>query len=265
MTEYTDPAKELAELFDLLNVPTDTTGDAFLASKFGVQPWSAGFYQIVFCIVERIDFLQSSISGLNIDDDLINDALSSLKQISKAFEREPLRLPWNHNGGGINYLKKEHIQTIKMLSPEIRRTVSYPRISKDKRNEILDDIEVLITWLTEHQLKEQDFIRQALLDGLYALKFRLSHLNWLGWGYVLSSLRDVIGAYLALERGIPADNSAPDGEAVLKKMNAFLSEFYKKTNLLKDISENADFILKAYGAASIFLDSTSISGLLPKP
>ena len=88
-----------------------------------------------------------------------------------------------------------HINPIKTLSYQIRQKVSYPKLDEDDRKELLAVVSELIEWLKEHQLKEQDFIRQAIVEGLEQFRFRLERFEWLGWGYTLGSLRDVVAAY----------------------------------------------------------------------
>ncbi|TPN28799.1 hypothetical protein FKO01_20590 [Mesorhizobium sp. B2-3-3] len=263
MPTLTDPARELAEICERLSEPADRiTGDAYMAKKFEVRAWSKDFYQIIFCIVERADYLLKLIDEIELDDDIRNDAKAHVEQIKLAFSKESLNNRWTKDGQGLSHLKRENIQPIKMLSQQIRQKVSFPKLDSDEIAELLGMLSELEGWLREHQLKDQDFIRQSIIDGTIQLKFRLERVGWLGWGYTIESLREVIGAYLALERGFPDLAQAPDAEAVLKKTGAFVKKFYEKTALVKDISETADFVLRAYGATTLFLHGAGVAGLL---
>jgi hypothetical protein len=180
--------------------------------------------------------------------------------MKQAFNIDGLMNGWAAHGRV--HLGAQNIQPIKMLSAMVRQKVSYPKLSNDELTELLGQIDDLTTWLEEHQTKEQDFIRQAILDGVRQFRFRLERIGWFGWGYTLESLRDVIGAYMALERGLPAQGVDPVAEAVLKKVGAFVKDFYEKTKFAKDVVDTGDFMLRAYGAVSLLAHGGSVAGLL---
>jgi hypothetical protein len=219
-------------------------GDQYLAMNFDVPEWSSDFYRIVFNIVDRADLVAKIIETLDLDQDIQHEAIASLQQIKAAFSHASLANPWSNPGTGCSLLGAEHSRLIKMLSAQVHQKVSYPKLSAEEVSAILDDVAELLSWLREHQINECDFIRQALVDGLEQLHFRLKRIGWLGWGYTVASLRDVIGAYMALERGLPRNGNAPDGEAVLKKVGASLKRIYEKTKGVKDLYETGDFLLK---------------------
>ncbi|MDX8460838.1 hypothetical protein [Mesorhizobium humile] len=233
-----------------------------MAEQFGVEPWSKEFYQIIFCIIERADYLIALIDEIELDEDIRNEAKTHVNQAKLAFSKASLSNRWTKDGPGLSRLKRENIQPIKMLSPQVRQKISFPKLNGEELSELVAMLDELEGWLQEHQLKEQDFIRQALIDGTRQVRFRLERVGWLGWGYTVESLRDVIGAYLALERGFPDLTTAPDAEAVLKKTGAFIKKFYEKTALIKDVSDTADFLLRAYGATTLLLKGAGIAGLL---
>ncbi len=133
----------------------------------------------------------------------------------------------------------------------IRPHQSYPKLDDAERDDLLAAVDQLLHWLNEHQLAEQDFIRQALIDGLTRFRFRLARIQWIGWGYTLESLREVIGAYFALERGTPIDGSATSAQAALKLVRDLVATVYEKTKFAKDVIETGEFMLKAYGATTL--------------
>ena len=266
MAAATDPARELAEVCDKLSVGDGHRGDQFLATQFGVKPWSQEFYQIIFCIIERADYVSNLLEILELDDDFKQDARNHTEEIKKAFSYESLGSPWNTIG--IKYLNKQNIQPMKMLSAQIRQKVSYPKLDQAEIDEVILIVSELEQWLSEHQINDNDFIRQVLLDGVKQFRFRFERLNWLGWGYTIASLRDVIGAYFALEKGVVDPNINPDAGAVLMKVRTFLEQFYEKAKFSKDVYATGDFLLKMYGAASLALHGASATGvinLLGKP
>lgn len=260
MAAVTDPAREMSELCARLYSGVGTRGDQFLAEAFGVPAWSPEFFQILSSIVERTDFLIRLVEELDLDEDLKQEAVSHIEAVKGAFRLEALMNTWNSTG--TRALGPDNVQPIKMLSSTIRQKVAYPKLTDEELLDVLAEVDQLAGWLSEHQAKEHDFIRQALLDGLGQFRSRLARIGWFGWGYTLDSLREVIGAYMALEHGLPAKGADPVAEAILKKTAAFVKNFYEKTQLFKGVVETGDLMLRAYGAASLLAHGGSIAGLL---
>jgi hypothetical protein len=250
MNDFTDPARELAEVCDKLTESNGTIGGKFLATKFSVEPDSFEFFQIIYCIVERIDFLLSILSSIELDDDYREDAAKHLRELKKAFSNQSLASSWSSMGK--KFVSKENIQPIKMLSAQVRAKISYPKLTDEQ--------------IQEHQLSEQDFIRQAIIEGLEHLQFRLSCLSWLGWGFSQKALKEVIGAYLLLHHTISHNqNSLPEANAVLMKVSSFLEKANSRIKWAKDVHGSAKFLLELYGGAHIIGDVTSaVAGLLTK-
>lgn len=257
----TDPARELAELCTALGGVSTAAGDDHLASLFEVSPWSTEFYQIMACIVERAENLIRIVNGLDIDEDFKGEAIVHISMVKAAFAKNPLIHAWNAQGQGSTLLSGSNIQPIKMLSPLVRAKVSYPKLSDVDVQVILAETAEFEDWLIEHQIAEQDFIRQALIDGLKQFRFRMTKIQWLGWGYTFGSLRDVIAAYKLLETTVdPITN--PDAEAVLRKSASFFVKIFAKVGVAKETVEKADFLLRAYGAINLVQQGTSVAGLL---
>jgi hypothetical protein len=168
---------------------------------------------------------------------------------------------WSH--AQENFISATHVGPIRALSAQVRGLYAWPKLNDAEIKEVLDLADELVTWLTAHQLKEQDFVRQALIEGLEAFRFRLQRVGWFGWGYTIRSLRDVIGAYMALERGTPDLSASPDAAAVLQKVRAGISSIFEKIKLAKDVTDVADFTLRAYGATTLMVQGPKfVAGLL---
>lgn len=263
MPSLTDPARELADLCALASNcrKPSTRGDEHLAEIFGVPAWSADFFQIIFVISKRIDDLSSIIGNLEIDEDIRNEAINHLSQIKNAFSQSGLNNAWDNSMK--NFISPTQVGPIKMLAPTVRLQYSYPKLEQDEQNELSGEVQQLIDWLQDHQLSEQDFIRQAIVDGLTQFKFRLDRVGWLGWGYTLQSLREVIGAYLALERHTEGASTTPDAEAVLRKTGKLIETVFTKVKIFEDVASTAGFMLKAYGATVLLIKGqSSIAGLI---
>ncbi|AHE52826.1 hypothetical protein NX02_05435 [Sphingomonas sanxanigenens DSM 19645 = NX02] len=112
-----------------------------------------------------------------------------------------------------------------------------------EQNELLELLGTLLGWLRGIQLKDRDFIRGSLIDGLERFEFRLRHIHWFGWDYAAASLREVIAAYLVLEKVTPT-LSNPDAEAVLMKIGGFFKRMDGIVSGAKDIHEKADWVLQ---------------------
>lgn len=261
MPTKTDPARELSDLIRALNFRSNKRFDEELAKHFGVDAWSSDFYQIIFTISSRIDDLVALTDSLPLDDDHKAETKEGLLTIQQAFGPSGLQNVFAHSQQ--NYLSAAQIAPLSALSGLIRPIRPYPKLDDDEQAELLAMVDELVGWLDEHQLSEQDFIRQALLDGLMQLRFRLERLKWLGWGYTLQGLRDVITAYFALERGFPQDGTNPPAQAMIKFVGDFVRGFFEKAGLAKETIEAGDFMLKAYGAVQLLIaGQTTIAGLL---
>ncbi|HBY43108.1 MAG TPA: hypothetical protein DEH03_05380 [Brevundimonas sp.] len=224
-------------------------GETFLAEKFGVQPWSKDFFQILFVIAERCALLQSIVETLEIDDDYRAGLVANIADIMEAFSSGSTRNPWQNYG----YTKvgEVNVGPLKAISGLVRQQVAYRKLSDDEIAELEEQVAALLTWLQEHQLAEQDFIRQSLMEGLEHMRFRMARLTWLGWGYTLESLREVIAAYMLLERSGVDPTQNPEAAAMLQKVGAVIKTLYEKVSAAKSVAETGDWLVRAYGAGSL--------------
>lgn len=261
MPTITDPARELAELCETLSQYDNARGYSYLANRFNVNPWSAEFFQILFCIMERINFVEALVGRIDADDDVKAELIRGLRTMRSAFSESSLSTNWK-SPGGPDFLKPEYWRPIKALSGQVRRLAPVPKLNTGECDELIAQLDELVTWLNERQIVDQDFIRQALIDGLKQFRFRVEKMQWVGWGYTLAGLRDVIGAYLVLERGFgQVENST--NAAILKKVGEFIKSAYSKLEAAKDAAETGDFILRVYGAYS-FIAQSGVVGLISR-
>jgi hypothetical protein len=257
----TDPAAELAKLLDSLSAPSDQRGGEYLAEKFGVEEWSVEFYQIIFSIVQRIEAVKGLLSSLDGFAHLAPEMNAHLDAMAQAFTSHGLRGAWKSYGSA--HVNSANIQPLKMCSAYLRGHVSYPDLTADEQAEIIKVAKGLLETLREHQLEENDFIRQALIEGIEAFVFRMERLRWLGWGYSLESLKNVVLAYVALDSGVADQNVTPIAAAMQKKLKAGLKSIFRSVGLAKDVVDRADFALKAYGAFTLAVQAqTGIAGLI---
>lgn len=255
----TDPARELAELCQSLCVQTGRRGDEFLADHFRVEAWSRDFFQIIFTISERCSKLQDIVDRLDLDQDVREEIKASIAEIMLAFSASGMQHPWQQDGAV--RLALHNTRPIKAISGQVRQHIAYRKLSGAEIVELLESIAELLGWLEEHQLAEQDFIRQALIEGLNQLYFRLDRISWLGSGYAIESLREVIGAYMMLERGItPAEN--PAAEAAIKKVGTLIQKIYSKISAAKNVSETGDWLVRVYAAGSLYYQAAPTATLL---
>lgn len=261
MSTITDPARELVDICARLTINTSRSGQEVLAEAFGVEAWSTEFFQILFLISQRVDGLIQIVEVLEMDPDLRAEAVQHIRAIQYSFTPNGLQNAWSHSVS--HYISPANVGPLKMLVPQVRAAKSYPKLDGEELAEILSLVEELSSWMEERQLRENDFVRQAIIDGLDQFHFRLSRIEWVGWGYSLQALRDVIGAYLALERGTPDLAAAPDADAVLRKVASLVSSVFDKIKVTKEFVETGDFMLKAYGATTLLIQGKQgIAGLL---
>ncbi|MES3048097.1 hypothetical protein [Sphingomonas faeni] len=256
----TDPARELAELCNALAPDLGHLGEVHLATHFKVDAWSFDFFQIIFTIIERVNLVKSIVAQLDMDDDIKDDLANHLDRIATAFSANSMRSHWSSIGGV--QLGPVNVQPIKAVAGQVRQHVSYRKLADSDIENLRLEVDELIKWLKERQLNEQDFVRQAILEGLDRFQFRLSRLTWLGWGYTLESLRDVIAAYVMLERGLDVEKN-PDADAVLRKVGGLVQAVYSRLQTAKGAVETGDLMLKAYGLGSLWYHGKPvIAGLL---
>ena len=259
----TDPAREIAELFTALQSGDGAlAGSKYLATKFEVDAWSQEFYRIVSTIMDRLTALNKIIADLPIDKDYQSEMVDHVDEIAEAFTAKSFQSAWN--AFGADKISAKNLQPIKGLSGLVRQKIVYRKLSEEEILDLVEMIDDLVNWLKEHQISQQDFIRQALIEGFENLRFRLTKLNWLGWGYALDSLREVITAYMLLERKSSPLQDNPDADAILLKIKNAIKSIYKKVETVKSVSETGDWLLKAYGAATLAQQALPpITGFLP--
>lgn len=262
MVTTTDPARELAELCTTLRDGADDAyGDAVLARHFGVPPWSPEFFEILFVVSDRVRWLIAAVKEFDEAQDIKNEWLSSLHAVSIAIGQDGIRNNWRHIKQ--NHLSEHNIKIIRFISVMARHHYVVPKLSDEEVNFLQEEIVRIIDWLKTHQLEKQDFFRQAIIDGLERFHFRLSKLRWVGWGYVLQSLRDTMHAYLALHGVAPNLATRPITEALLRKVTGFVAAVWAVAYGAKEFDETADFVLEAVEKiGQIEQGKAIISGLL---
>lgn len=153
-TATTDPARELADICARLSHKSDAAGYEFLAGCFEVEPWSREFFQIAFCILDRADFLKRIVADLDQDDDYKLEAANHIDEVKLAFTHAAFGNAWSQFG--LAKVGPLNAQPLKMLSPSVRREVSYPKLSEGEISDLLIDVAQLEAWLNDHQLAQHD-------------------------------------------------------------------------------------------------------------
>ena len=200
--------------------------------------------------------------GLVLDDDIKDEALKSIDAIKAVFASANMLSLQTDQVRSI--LTGANGAVLKMLSINVRQQVSYPLLSAGSRSEILKEVVQLKEWLEGQQTEEKDFVRQSLIEGLDGFVFRLERLEWLGHGYALEGLKNVVEAYLSLQGARFADeNGAELQDAILAKTKASVGRVLGIFDVAKDGMDRADWALRAYGAISALVDgSETVAGLL---
>jgi hypothetical protein len=247
MAATTDLALDLASMCDRLAVQDGRAGDAFLAEQFTTEPWSVDFYEIIRTIIVRTHALSAQLQSANLNEVVLAGAEAHLARIREAFNKPALVQSWNTTG--YQHLNATNSSPIRMLSGALNEENRYPALTAEEKIEVSTLVDELLGWLRDKQLSERDFIRQSLIEGLELFKFRLDRLEWFGWGYSIDSLRGVIAAYFALERGLdPITN--PDAGAVLMKTAGVLQRVFSFASKSKKAADTADWVIDCYKYAS---------------
>ncbi|MHA6719690.1 hypothetical protein ACX40Y_09580 [Sphingomonas sp. RS6] len=247
MASITDPARELGEIAERLTKSSNNAGDKYLASQFGVEPWSTDFFKIIACICERIDAVSKIVGESGLDDDHRAKALDHLANFKSGFTGDSLRKAWNEAGIGLTAMK-DHGSPIQFLSQTVRPIVSYPRLSDDEVEELITLID---TYLAELNKSDEGppFVRQAIFDGMTVFKFQLEKIGWMGTGYALAAFREVVFVYEAYHRTYTGDGN-PDAEAFFKGFVKILRTFQSKVDEAKGWKDTAETVIDAYKLTS---------------
>lgn len=135
----------------------------------------------------------------------------------------------------------------------------YQKPTPEDIEAIRADAEDLLTWLKEHQAEENDFIRACLIEGVQKFIFRLDKFRWVGWAYAIESLREIVGAYLALESGCDPE-SMPQTKAILQKVSAKLLRAMEIVSKGREVKDDAEFLIAAFRAGTPVV--TGVAGYL---
>lgn len=247
MASVTDPAYELGEIAQKLCHGSSKTGEVFLAERFGVAPWSTEFVLILSCIYQRIDLVARSIQRDDVDLEFQETAQKVLTNFKGGFTSASLRNAWHNAGGGLTAMKdSEH--ALKMMSSTVRQRVSYPKLTGEEVAEFLDLSSAYLEALRDAS-DEPDFVRQAIVDGVIKFRFQLEHLGWMGAGYVLESLRELMFVYgWASQRS--RQQHELDAGAVLKGLGALLTRIKKTVDAAESWKKSGTAVWQAYQLVS---------------
>lgn len=257
-TQFTDFALELAEAFNELKHPANEIGATHLASKFEVAPWSPEFMLILVSIRERIIALQTYASTAPAPDLVRSTILGGLSTATEAIGINSLNRPWKEIGSPS---MASCVGNIALFSPTVQQVIKYPKPTPDEIKSVIAEADNLLEYLALLQLTDGDFCRQATIEGIRMFRFRLAYLKWLGANYSRVGLQSVAGAGLALAtfNGQSATNSN-NAEAV-QRVIGFVKRSYETLHTTKEVTETADFLVKAFaaGGPATYLTSKALS------
>lgn len=262
MSKLSDPARDFTDLcLGLRQGDAGATGAEYLAVCFGVKSWSTNFMLILASIHQRIEALRLMFEQTDLDADIKGTAQACLEAIRMTFSATGLMNNWQYSQA--NYLNDASLTPVRMMSGYVRVEHGYFVPTGEEVAELKQDIEALLGWLRDIAITDTDFIRNALIEGLEGFLFRIERVGFFGWPDSFESLKAVITAYMALERGMPDPNVSPPYEAMVKKTSDFLRRTFERVKFAKEISETSDWLLRGYGALqAIGHLQPSVAGLL---
>jgi hypothetical protein len=250
LATLTDPAREIADFCKSIPNGATKTGDRHLADVFGVEAWSREYLEILSTFMDRTDFLIQIISELSLDADQLHEAQSHVKALQKICTKDVLVKRWDDTSGGLKIINSPHTSAVSALSGLVRQRVQYPKLDEKEIADVLSQIDQLLTWLDQHQLGDQDFIRHALILGLRTFRTRLSRVGWLGWDCAYEGLREVVAAYMALERGVPVPSDNTSAAAALMMTGKLLKGVWDKAGRINDGLDKLDVPVRLYALYS---------------
>jgi len=242
LTEQTNVAIEFAHMCQNLAYPDERSGGEVLAERFQVAAYSPEFFEMLAIITGITRQLEAALASESIHPSIVSNATGHLQAIREAFSRHGLNGAWK--GIGSQSLGAAHSDPVLHLSGHLR-SLDYIKPSPDEVSEILADARGLLQWLEENEIEQSDFIRVCIIDGLKRFIFRLEKIGFIGWPHAIESLREIVGAYLALERGyIPAE--MPKTGALMKKVAAALELPITIISKAREAKDNIEFLTLAY-------------------
>jgi hypothetical protein len=263
MPEKTDPATELALLCEKLARPSRDNGLGTLAVHFRTKNGSVEFYRVLTCIHERISqVIEFAEQASTLQPDFKKQAIERVRNLRKTFTAECLVRPWTDGAGGASHLQDSNVFALKMLSGDIAKHVSHPKLSEDEIKAVVGHVVELKEWLADKEISEHDFIRQLILDGLANFQFRLERLEWVGTAFALESFKDVIASYLILEGKEPSVVTNPDSKAVLMKVGSAIKGISSAIGLVKETTEKGQFMITALKACATVVQHPATTAAL---
>lgn len=260
MATLTDPACELGELATKLAVGSGDKGAQFLATQFGVEPWSTEFMRIVACIMERADLVARTVSASSYDQNIKENALQHITKFKEGFGGPSLLNAWNTAGRGITAMES-HGKPIQFLSQVVRPVVQYPRLTENEVSELLGLIDTYLQALDDND-DAPAFVRQSIKDGLTVFRFQLENLGWMGSGYALAAFREVVVVYeMSKQKAATLDD--PDVGELLTGLLSILRSFKTKVDEAAGWTETAKNVWAAYGIVTGVATPLILTGQVP--
>jgi hypothetical protein len=242
MASVTDPARELAEIAAKFDVGSSLRADQVITSSTGFQAWSTQFHQLVASIHERADLVGRMLPRSGLDPDLVDDALRDITEFKRGFQPSAIGQASNHSGSTAAIMRMQG-RPMQYLSIAVRQFESYPRYTQEEAIELVALIDEYLEHLSVHG-DSLAFVLSAIREGLAALRFRLANVTWVGSGYALQSLRDV----MFIHREAAADEhvmSNPDAEAFVRGFGVVIGRVLQVVKSAKDYSEASSWAFKA--------------------
>lgn len=261
ISDQSNIAEDIATLFEGMSGANGAlAGAQYLATVFEVEQYSLEFYEIVSAILGSLRHLEQIVDEVVTRERPRATAKTHIATLRSTFDQNGLQQQWNQFGA--KRTANSVTDPILSLSHSLQ-AFDYTRPDDEEIEDFRADADELLKWLKEHQFEEQDFIRGCLIEGVERFLFRLDKLKWVGWGYAAESLREVVGAYLALERGVDP-TTMPTANAGLKKIASKLKKPLSLISKGRGVKDDAEFMLTAYHASSQFVKPTLgyIAGLL---
>ncbi|MBM6577136.1 hypothetical protein KCP91_12205 [Microvirga sp. SRT01] len=247
MASITDPARELSEISGFFAIQSSLTADQIIQQSTGIEPWSTDFLKLILCIHERADVLTKVIPLSSLDDDLVVKALEDISSIKDAFTPKKLRIASNQASSTAAVLK-EHGRSLQYLSATVREKINYPRYTDEEVTEFIGLVDAYLNELAASN-DVPLVVRHSLGDGMSLLRFRLQHVKWLGSGYALASLREIMEVY---DRAAANDDlmSNPDAEAFVRGFGAIVARLVAVTKSATEYKDAGGVIWSGYKLVS---------------
>lgn len=255
MTEITDPATELWQMFSSLRglQHSGTTRDA-LAEQFGCKTDDGTYFTILNAIISRCDRLSQMVEAETDLAEHRNEVLSAIRTMRCVFGTDRFHGSWTGQRDGL--LQSHHLTAVKMAALSIRRSHPLRKLTGEERADLLAKIDDLI----EEAQRDQSLSARIIENAFVGLKVVLERLTFFGHDALIERLF-LVNAEI---KAAAARSSTEDCSGLTKLLKSSAMVIGLAVNLLVLSDAAATAVENHYHRAQALLEHLSADAPAPE-